>query len=75
MTLLMESLLIHSDIIWEEMDLKDHSCEFEYRETNTGDNYGIFDDYYDSRVIYSIDLRSGCRTYYTPIFRGKTQVQ
>jgi len=71
-----QALSIHSDILWEELDEAiDNNCNFPYRESNTKDNYGQFEDSYNSRVIYSVDLRSGCRAYYTPIFGNKTKIQ
>lgn len=67
---------IQSDILWEEMDKNErNTCGFEYRETNTKDNYGKFKDKYSSRIIYSVDLRSDCRAYYTPIDGDKTLIE
>ena len=55
----------------EEMDQKNNNCGFVYYETNGGDNWKTFKDLYGSEILYSVDLRSGCRAYYSPIFRSK----
>ena len=62
---------IACDAIKEEMDKKENGCGWTYYETNGGDNWNIFPDYYESSILYSVDLRSECRAYYTPIFRSK----
>ena len=66
-------LSITNQVVIEELDAKQNDCGFTYYESNTKDNWAIFKDYYDCQVIYSVDLRSGCRAFYTPIFRSKIQ--
>lgn len=69
------ALSITNEALSEEMDKKKNDCNYPYLETNGGDNWNVFADYYDMRVLYSIDLRSDCRAYYTPIFRSKIKIQ
>ena len=70
-----KALSITNDALSEEMDRKKNACDWEYLETNGGDNWQIFNDYYESRIIYSVHLRSNCRAYYTPIFRDKIEIK
>ena len=66
---------ILSDIVWEELDLNDLPCEVPYRVSNPGDLYGQFPDMFESRHIYSVDQRSGCRYYFTPLFKDKQLIR
>ena len=66
---------ITNEAVIEEMDKKQNNCNWVYYETNGGDNWSIFNERYNCRVLYSIDLRSDCRAYYTPLFREKTKIQ
>jgi len=64
---------IQSDLLLEMMEKKSNNCEWVYYKTHTGDNWKVFNDKYKSRVPYSLDLRSDCRAFYTPIGEGKTK--
>ena len=66
---------ILSSAILEEMDKKENSCGWTYYETNSGDNWAVFKDSYNSEILYSVDLRSDCRAYYTPINGIKQKVK
>jgi vacuolar-type H+-ATPase subunit E/Vma4 len=66
---------ITNEALIEEMDKRNRECNYIYYETNQKDNWGIFDDWYNSRVLYSLELKSDCRVYYTPIFREKVKIQ
>lgn len=66
---------ITNEAVIEEMDKKVNSCDWVYYKTNEGDNWSIFNDLYNCRALYSVDLRSDCRAYYTPLFREKTKIQ
>lgn len=70
-----KAISITNEALYEEMDTKIHDCTIKYRETNGGDNWYLVDDWYNSRMLYSVDLRTGCRAYYTPFFREKTKIQ
>jgi hypothetical protein len=69
------ALTITSSALLEEMDKKENSCGWAYYETNGGDNWAMFDCKYSSQILYSVDLRSDCRAYYTPIGGAKTKIK
>lgn len=63
---------IQSDLLCEMMEKKSNSCNWIYYKTHNGDAWKVFNDKYESRVPYSLDLRSGCRAFYTPLGGSKT---
>lgn len=65
------AISIACDALKEEMDKKENACGWTFYETNAGDNWNIFKDKYESSILYSVDLRTDCRAYYTPIFGSK----
>jgi len=69
------ALTITSSALLEEMDKKVNSCGWSYYETNGGDNWAMFPCLYNSEILYSVDLRSDCRAYYTPINGSKQKVK
>ena len=70
------AISVTNDALYEEMDVREQDvCPLKYRETNGGDNWYLVDDWYDSRILYSLDVRTGCRAYYTPFFREKTKLE
>ena len=44
-----------------------------YYRSSANDPWRVFKDKYESRMLYSLDLRSDCRAYYIPIFGTKTK--
>lgn len=69
------ALTITSSALLEEMDKRENGCGWTYHETNGGDDWAMFDCQYSSQILYSVDLRSDCRAYYTPIGGGKTKIK
>jgi hypothetical protein len=68
-----QAISIVCDAVTEEMDKKENACGWAFYETNGGDNWNIFTDKYESNILYSVDLRTDCRAFYTPIFGSKTK--
>ena len=68
-----QGISIISDLTTEMMERKKDACDWVYYKTHEGDNWKVFPDVYHSRIPYSLDLRSNCRAYYTPINGSKTK--
>lgn len=51
-----------------------HSYKYFYTSDHR-DRWNIFDDYYESRVLYAIELRTNNRAYYAPWNRSKIKIQ
>ena len=65
------AISIISDLTTEMMDKKENNCNWSFYRTHSGDAWKVFNDKYESRVPYSLDLRSDCRAFYTPIGGSK----
>ena len=71
-----QSNSITNDAILELMNPSESNHTYKHFYTkDKRDRWNIFDDYYESRVLYSIELRTGERAYYVPIFRSKIKIQ
>lgn len=63
---------IQTDFIFEEAEKRESTgCTYTYYVTNKNDPWNSFRHLYNSRVPYSLDLKSDCRVFYTPLYDHK----
>jgi len=62
---------IQTDLSIEMMEKKENNCNWVYYKSHSQDDWKGFVDRYNCKVPYSLDLRSDCRAFYTPIWDDK----
>jgi len=58
-----------------ELMIKKEECSWTYYETNRGDNWYLFEDWYACKTLQRVTLLSDCRAKITPFDRNTIQVR